>query len=140
MYPQILLLSLQLSTPLLHYNVIQVSSLTRVRDKRTESPGATPPPPQPSTEQANIIRRLRASRDPWSQLGLTRGCGKEEVNRSYRLRHQNIFSISYFIRRFFFIRKLAVLLHPDKTEVAGAQEAFKILGQARNLILKTYIE
>jgi len=98
-----------------------VSTLSRVRDRRTESPSsATPPPPQPSAEQANIIRRLRASRDPWSQLGLTRGCGKEEVNRSYR--------------------KLAVLLHPDKTEVAGAQEAFKILGQARNLILKTYIE
>ena len=64
--------------------MMQVSTLTRVRDRRTESPGATPPPPQPSTEQANIIRRLRASRDPWSQLGLTRGCGKEEVNRSYR--------------------------------------------------------
>ena len=67
--------------------VVQVSTLTRVRDRRTESPGATPPPPpppQPSAEQASIIRRLRASRDPWSQLGLSRGCSKEEVNRSYR--------------------------------------------------------
>ena len=67
--------------------VVQVSTLTRVRDRRTESPGATPPPPpppQPSAEQASIIRRLRASRDPWSQLGLSRGCSKEEVNGSYR--------------------------------------------------------
>ena len=96
-----------------------VSTLTRLRDRRTESPGATPPP-QPSAEQENIMRRLRAARDPWGQLGLSRGCGKEEVNRSYR--------------------KLAVLLHPDKTEVAGAQEAFKILGQARNSILKTFKE
>ena len=96
-----------------------VSTLTRMKDRRTESPAATPPP-QPSAEQENIIRRLRTARDPWGQLGVTRGCGKEEVNRSYR--------------------RLAVLLHPDKTEVAGAQEAFKILGQARNSILKTFRE
>ena len=38
----------------------------------------------------------------------------------------------------FFLRKLAMMLHPDKTEVAGAQESFKILGQARNFILKTF--
>ena len=117
---------------------MQVSTLTRVRDRRTESPRATPPPPQPSGEQANIIRRLRASRDPWSQLGLTRGCGKEEVNRSYRSSLKTEFCIDILL--FSSLRKLAVLLHPDKTEVAGAQEAFKMLGQARNSILKTYIE
>ena len=39
-----------------------------------------------------------------------------------------------------FGRKLAMMLHPDKTEVAGAQESFKILGQARNFILKTFRE
>ena len=37
-----------------------------------------------------------------------------------------------------FVRKLAMMLHPDKTEVAGAQESFKLLGQARNFILKTF--
>ena len=119
--------------------VVQVSTLTRVRDRRTESPGATPPPPQPSAEQASIIRRLRASRDPWSQLGLSRGCSKEEVNRSYRSGWYNLISV-LVLYRMISIRKLAVLLHPDKTEVDGAQEAFKILGQARNSILKTYIE
>ena len=122
--------------------VVQVSTLTRVRDRRTESPGATPPPPpppQPSAEQASIIRRLRASRDPWSQLGLSRGCSKEEVNRSYRSGRYNLISM-LDLYRIISIRKLAVLLHPDKTEVDGAQEAFKILGQARNSILKTYIE
>ena len=36
------------------------------------------------------------------------------------------------------LRKLAMMLHPDKTEVAGAQESFKLLGQARNYILKTF--
>ena len=37
-----------------------------------------------------------------------------------------------------YFRKLAMMLHPDKTEVAGAAESFKILGQARNYILKTF--
>ena len=37
-------------------------------------------------------------------------------------------------------RKMAMLLHPDKTGVEGAQEAFKLLGQARNVILKTFRE
>lgn len=73
---------------------------------------------QPSPEQAALIRRLRTGRDPWEQLGVPRGAGREEVNRVYR--------------------KHAMLLHPDKTEVSPAQEAFKILGQARNSILRTF--
>jgi len=96
-----------------------VSTLSRARDRLTVSPGGgTPPPPQPSSEQAAVIKRLRASQDPWEQLGVARGCGKEDINRAYR--------------------KLAMMLHPDKTEVAGAQESFKLLGQARNYILKTF--
>jgi len=95
-----------------------VSTLNRARDRLTASPLASTPPPQPSSEQAAVIRRLRGCSDPWEQLGLHRGCGREDVNRAYR--------------------KLAMMLHPDKTEVAGAQESFKILGQARNYILKTF--
>ena len=44
----------------------------------------TPPPPQPSSEQAAVIKRLRESRDPWKQLGVPAGCGKDDVNRAYR--------------------------------------------------------
>ena len=40
--------------------------------------------------------------------------------------------------RMFVFRKLAMLLHPDKTEVAGAQEVFKLLGSARSSIIKTF--
>jgi DnaJ family protein C protein 27 len=71
-----------------------------------------------SWRQAGVIRRLRGTRDPWEQLGLARAAGREEVNRVYR--------------------KMAILLHPDKTGVEGAQEAFKQLGQARSAILKTF--
>jgi len=50
-------------------------------------------------------------------LGLTRGrCGVEDVNRAYR--------------------RLAILIHPDKTGVAGADEAFKALGIARRAALR----
>lgn len=33
-------------------------------------------------------------------------------------------------------RKLAVMLHPDKTAVVGADEAFKALGMARRSIMR----
>lgn len=95
----------------------QVGTVTKMRERMTVSPVSTIPP-QPSTEQAAVMRRIRGGRDPWDQLGLARGAGREEVNRAYR--------------------KLAMLLHPDKTEVAGAQEAFKLIGLARNVILKTF--
>jgi len=95
----------------------QVGTVTRMRDRMTASPASTAAP-QPSAEQAGVMRRVRSGRDPWEQLGIPRGCSREEVNRAYR--------------------KLAMLLHPDKTEVAGAQEVFKLLGNARNYIMKTF--
>merc|ERR1719431_1097514 len=95
----------------------QVGTVTRMRERLTASP-ASNPPPQPSTEQALVMRRVRGGRDPWDMLGVARGCSREELNKAYR--------------------KLAMLLHPDKTEVAGAQEVFKLLGAARNNIIKTF--
>ena len=77
----------------------------------------TPPPspatasPQPSEEQLDTIRRLESGADPWEQLGISPGSTHEEVNKTYR--------------------RLAVLLHPDKTAVKGADDAFKMLGVAR---------
>jgi len=92
----------------------QVGTVTKMRERMTASPPILPT--QPSAEQAGVMRRIRGSRDPWEQLGVARGAGREEVNRVYR--------------------KMAMLLHPDKTGVEGAQEAFKQLGQARSTILK----
>jgi len=72
---------------------------------------------QPTTEQDNVMKRLQTGKDAWSQLGLKRGCSKDDVNKVYR--------------------KLAVLLHPDKTGVKGADEAFKLLCFARKNIMVT---
>ncbi len=72
--------------------------------------------PEPSADQRTVMSRLQAGRDPWQQLGLSPGCSREEVNRTYR--------------------RLAVMLHPDKTAVAGADKAFKTLGVARGSIMK----
>jgi len=96
----------------------QVGTVTKMRERMTASPPVQPP--QPSAEQAGVMRRIRGGRDPWEQLGLARGAGRDEVNKVYR--------------------KLAMLLHPDKTAVDGAQEAFKALCQARNHILRTFRE
>ncbi len=73
--------------------------------------------PQPSPEQKTVMQRLKEGRDPWQRMGLVKGCAsRDEVNKVFR--------------------KLAALLHPDKTAVVGADEAFKALGVARRDILK----
>lgn len=86
------------------------------QNKEQPIPTQTPKDLQPSCDQQTVMDRLRSGRDPYQQMGLVPGCSKDEVNRVYR--------------------KLAVLLHPDKTAVAGADEAFKTLGIARRNILK----
>jgi len=62
----------------------QVGTVTKMRERMTASPASTAPP-QPSSDQAAVMRRIRGGRDPWDQLGVSRGCGREEVNRAYRL-------------------------------------------------------
>jgi len=90
----------------------QISTIRRSRERSNSIPL-----PQPSSEQVGVMVRLGENIDPWVQLGIEKGAKKDEVNRAYR--------------------KLAVLLHPDKTQAVGTGEAFKLLGQARNIILKT---
>ena len=72
---------------------------------------------RPTLEQENVMKRIHSGKDAWEQLGLQRGCTKEDVNKIYR--------------------KLAILLHPDKTGVKGADDAFKLLCFARKNILTT---
>ena len=71
---------------------------------------------QASDEQLEAIKRLENGTDPWEQLGIQQGADNEEINKTYR--------------------KLAMLLHPDKTAIHGASDAFKLLGLARRNALQ----
>ncbi|XP_064626997.1 uncharacterized protein LOC135487305 isoform X2 [Lineus longissimus] len=74
--------------------------------------------PLPSTGDEAMKRLLSCSRgkDPYSILGLRSDCSDDDIKRYYR--------------------KQAVLVHPDKNSQPGAEEAFKILGHAFELIGK----
>lgn len=67
-------------------------------------------------EQIEAIQRLRNAKSDYERLGLTPGASKDDVNRAYR--------------------KLAVLLHPDKSVAPGSEDAFKLLVSARTALLK----
>ncbi|KAF9512692.1 hypothetical protein BS47DRAFT_1345124 [Hydnum rufescens UP504] len=83
---------------------------------------STPPPPQqPSpdpgiakddSERVATVRRIRACKATqyYEIMGLEKTCSDQDIKRAYR--------------------KLAILTHPDKSDVEGAAEAFKMVGKA----------
>ncbi|CAH1395752.1 unnamed protein product [Nezara viridula] len=92
------------------------------RRKKTPDP---PPPPLPGSLQHNIslpttgdeaMKRLLSckGKDPYSILGVTSTCTDEEIKKYYKSQ--------------------ALLVHPDKNSQPGAEEAFKILVHAFDLI------
>lgn len=68
-----------------------------------------------SREQLQAIYQLRNAKDSYHKLGLSAGASKDEINRAYR--------------------RLAVLLHPDKSKAPGSEEAFKILATTKATLL-----
>lgn len=69
-------------------------------------------------EQAEAIHRLKSAKDNYERLGLTAGATREEINRAYR--------------------RLAILIHPDKSLAPGTEEAFKALVNARAALLQSH--
>ncbi|KAL3889874.1 hypothetical protein ACJMK2_002196 [Sinanodonta woodiana] len=67
-------------------------------------------------DQIEAIQRLKNAKSDYDRLGLQLGATKDDVNKAYR--------------------RLAVLLHPDKSVAPGSEEAFKILVAARTTLLK----
>ncbi|XP_055871557.1 dnaJ homolog subfamily C member 27-like [Biomphalaria glabrata] len=67
-------------------------------------------------EQIEAIQRLKNAKNDYERLGLYPGASKDDVNKAYR--------------------KLAVLLHPDKSIAPGSEDAFKLLVTARTALLK----
>ncbi|CAF4904159.1 unnamed protein product [Pieris macdunnoughi] len=71
--------------------------------------------PLPSTGEEAMKRLLACQgKDPYSILGVSETCTDEEIKRYYR--------------------RQAFLVHPDKNQQPGAEEAFKILQHAFDLI------
>ncbi|XP_075733133.1 dnaJ homolog subfamily C member 27 isoform X3 [Rhipicephalus microplus] len=72
-----------------------------------------------SKEELQAVHQVRWSRSEYEKLGLDQRASKDDINRSYR--------------------RLAVLLHPDKSTAPGCEEAFKMLVAARTALLKRVV-
>lgn len=66
-------------------------------------------------EQIEAIHRLKYNKNHYEKLGLKPGASRDEINKAYR--------------------RLAVILHPDKSVAPGSEEAFKILVKVRTVLL-----
>ncbi|KAL1430523.1 hypothetical protein MTO96_014959 [Rhipicephalus appendiculatus] len=72
-----------------------------------------------SKEELQAVHQVRWSRSEYEKLGIDPRASKDDINRSYR--------------------RLAVLLHPDKSTAPGCEEAFKMLVAARTALLKRLV-
>eukprot|EP00249_Psilotum_nudum_P022553 c28562_g1_i1 orf=138-1223(+) len=66
--------------------------------------------PAYTTEQADIVLRIRKTKDYYQILGLTKECSAEEIRKAYR--------------------KVSLKVHPDKNKAPGAEEAFKAVSKS----------
>ncbi|CAF1218053.1 unnamed protein product [Rotaria sp. Silwood1] len=69
-------------------------------------------------EQIEAINRLRNNKDNYERLGLRHNCTKEDVLTAYK--------------------RLAKLLHPDKSDAPGSEDAFKLLLNAKTELLNRF--
>jgi len=66
--------------------------------------------------QIEAVKKIRSARDNYERLGLLPGSTRDQINKQYK--------------------KMAILLHPDKSLAPGAEEAFKLLTIARSQLLR----
>lgn len=69
-----------------------------------------------TNEQIDAVKKIRAARDNYERLGLMPGSSRDQINKQYK--------------------KMAILLHPDKSLAPGTEEAFKLLTIARSQLLR----
>lgn len=63
-----------------------------------------------SEEHAQLVRKVKRSKDYYEILGLERNCSVEEIKKAYR--------------------KISLKVHPDKNKAPGSEEAFKKVSKA----------
>lgn len=82
---------------------IKVSRATRANVDSSSNAGA-------STEQVEIVQRVRKTKDYYQILGLNKDCSTEEIRKAYK--------------------KISLKVHPDKNSAPGAEDAFKHVSKA----------
>ena len=99
---------------LFHYEMLS-DFYYLVRGDRKSGSGLEANIPLPTTGE-EAMKRLLACRgkDPYSILGVTRKCSDDDIKKYYK--------------------RQAFLVHPDKNKQPGAEEAFKILAHAFEII------
>lgn len=81
-------------------------------------PATTVPQMNFTIEQVEAINRLRNQKDNFEKLGLRHNCTKDDVLAAYK--------------------RLAKLLHPDKSDAPGSEDAFKLLLNAKTELLNRF--
>ncbi len=80
------------------------------RSTNSSSSSSSAAAEQFSAEQVEVVQRIRRTRDYYQILGLSKNCTEDEVRKAYR--------------------KLSLKVHPDKNQASGAEEAFKAVSKA----------
>ncbi|KAJ1919107.1 Chaperone protein dnaJ [Mycoemilia scoparia] len=88
----------------------------RNRFKGTSAESESPGPSKPYTkEQVEAVKRIKASKgDYYKLMGIEKTASDNEIRKAYR--------------------KLALQFHPDKNSAPGADEAFKLVSHAFNIL------
>lgn len=95
---------------------VRVPSSSSTSTPTTSTSAETNNPPKDRAERIAVIRKIRACKPHayYEILGLESSCSDPEIKRAFR--------------------KLAIMTHPDKTDVEGAAEAFKMVSKAWQIL------
>ncbi|KAK3281904.1 hypothetical protein CYMTET_10331 [Cymbomonas tetramitiformis] len=118
-------------------NIIKLASSGGI--PRSANQGSVPPPSRPASratseqpqspgagagttgtpEQRKAVQEILRSSDYYAMLGVANSANEDEVKKAYR--------------------KLALKLHPDKNQAAGAEEAFKKVSKAFDCLSMNFV-
>ena len=78
----------------------------------------------------DVAVAMSGQKDYYQLLGLGPGASEEEIKRAYRWWHHSLSGTSTNV----FFRKLALKYHPDKNQEPGAEDMFKNISEAYEVL------